>query len=213
MWRSLLAMSCVAACSFQPARLRPPGQDAPAPGLDAARPADAATPDAPVADAPPDACTDEDQDGVCDDQDDWLCGANPTPPPSTVTITRNQGAVTMTDISLGGAQVLTAAPSQMLPMSFHYAITDTSCPKDCIDQIEYGLEPGGRIGCGYDDDTPKAGGASGTVTRMVKAPSTPGIYELRTNLGQNYGCTYKGASTWWQGTPPSGNDIALLCVH
>lgn len=210
MWRSLLAMSCVAACSFQPAALAPPGGGAPAPGIDAARPIDAP----PAIDAaPPDACTDVDGDGVCDSQDDWLCGANPTPPPSTVTITRGAGVVTMTAISLGGAQVVTAAPSQMLPLSFHFAITDTSCPDDCIDQIEYGFEPGGRIGCGYDDDTSKEDGASGTVNRMVKAPGTPGIYELRTNLGQNYGCTYKGASTWWQGTPPATSDIALLCVH
>lgn len=127
--------------------------------------------------------------------------------------TRNDGTVTMTDISLGGAQVLTAAPSRMLPMSFHYAITDTSCPADCIDQIEYGFEPGGRIGCGYDADTSKEDGASGTVMKMVRAPSTPGVYALRTNLGQNDGCTYKGASTWWQGAPPAANDIALLCVH
>lgn len=47
----------------------------------------------------------------------------------------------------------------------------------------------------------------------IRTPGTAGVYDLRVNLGQNYSCTYNGATGWWGGTPSTSRTIAKLCVH
>ena len=81
------------------------------------------------------------------------------------------------------------------------------------DQIEIGYQPGNRIECPFDNGVSKQNGASGTWTGNLTAPATPGSYDLRTNIGQNYSCTYMGANSWWNGTPPADWTIAKLCVQ
>jgi len=162
---------------------------------------------------PPDACIDVDSDGICDDVDTWLCGVAPTAPATTVTMTGNSGQtnVQLTTIAVNGVQLVEAAPGASLAVSLHYAITDTACPQACIDQIEIGLVTGGRKGCLYDHAVSESTGAMGNAAKTLTAPTTPGTYDIRTNLGQNTSC---GTTTsWWNAEPDDTRTIARLCVH
>jgi hypothetical protein len=174
---------------------------------------DARVNDATPIDAP---CSDDDSDGVCNAVDDWPCGVKPAAPPSTVTMTGNNGDtnVELTEIDLGGTGRLAVATSlQFVQLELEYEITDTSCPGNCIDQIEVGWVPGGRIGCPFDDAVSRSQGAEGDISMMVRAPNTPQVYDLRANIGQNFSCTHNGANSWWGGTPAVSRTIAKLCVH
>lgn len=164
-------------------------------------------------DAPPDACLDDDHDGICNAADDWPCGADPTAPAQTVMMTGNNGAtkMTFTQISANGSQLVVIGPGQSIALSFHYVVTDTACSMACIDQIEIGYVPGGRVECGFDQAVPKQSGAIGDVTTTLPAPSQPGAYDIRTNIGQNTAC---GTTTqWWSSQPSDTRTIARVCVH
>lgn len=211
MWRSL-ALMFVAGCSFHAHAI---DGDAPAgPTVDGRvdAPHDTMMIDAAV-DAPPDACSDSDGDGICDSVDDWPCGAKPTAPSTTVTMMGNGTATKMveTQISVNGAQMVVAAPGATIAVAFHYVVTDTACPSACIDQIEIGYVPGSRKGCVFDQTVSKTTGAMGDATTSLTAPMTAGAYDIRTNIGQNTSC---GSTTsWWAGTPDDTRTIARLCVH
>jgi hypothetical protein len=58
-------------------------------------------------------------------------------------------------------------------------------------------------------------GGTGTLavnTTAFTAPTSPGVYELRINIGQNFSCTYQGAHTWWGGNEPP-DVVGKVCVH
>jgi hypothetical protein len=209
-WRGLVLV-LVAACSFRTHEIerdaaRLPGPDAP---VDVPR----ILVDAGI-DVPPDACSDSDNDGTCDSVDDWPCGVKPNAPSTTVTMKGNSGktVVTLTSISAGGSQMLVTAAGAPFQLGFNYAITDTACTSACIDQVEIGYIPGGRIGCMFDGVVSRSNGVTGSISRTEVAPSTPGSYDLRANIGQNNSC---GTTTsWWLNAPPDQTrTIAKVCVH
>jgi len=206
-----VALIVLGACSFQPRAAVTGGGDDAAPG-DGVR-HDAAI-DARPPDAPPDACSDGDSDGVCDDVDDWPCGARPPSPPSTVVSSPgSQTTATLTTISVAGTQLVVATPNQALAVSFHYKITDTACPGDCVDQLEVGWVPGDRAGCVFDQAVDQHGGEQGSAAGTFQAPGMAGLYDMRVAVGQNYSCTYQGAHTWYHGQPAASTTIAKVCVH
>jgi len=170
--------------------------------------------DAKPADA---ACSDADSDGICDNVDDWPCGAKPTDPGTMMTMTGNSGGtnIKLAQVNLDSTGRYAVAMSQEnIAIAFSYDITDTSCPGNCIDQIEIGWVSGGRSGCPFDNVVSKQNGASGNISTMIRTPTNPGRYDLRANIGQNFSCTYNGASGWWGGTTPSSTrTIAKLCVQ
>lgn len=202
----LLLLLAVAGCSFEPGTFQPADATADSDGgLDTMSEA--------LADGP---CPDEDGDGVCNVVDDWPCGVKPAAPSGAVMIVANSGLtnVAIDTTSLGGTGLFAvAAPSSTPSLTFQYAITDTACTGNCVDQIEVGWSPGGRIACPFDSGVSRIYGASGTITTTVTAPATPQSYDLRVNLGQNYSCNYSGATAWWGSTPGSNGTIAKLCVH
>jgi hypothetical protein len=216
-----ILVSFIAACSFNPSPTMMGGltqsdaptqddqhDDGPAPPHDA-------TPDA-KADAPPDACPDSDGDGICDDKDTWPCGAQPTAPPSTVTMTMNGTAtkIVISNIDFDGkGQQIVEASGKTVNVTFHYAITDTACSSDCDDQIEIGWIPGHRESCPFDNSVSKSNGASGDITATIAVPSGSGEVDFRGNIGQNYSCTYNNATDWWDGAPGSNRTLANVCVH
>jgi hypothetical protein len=217
--RVVVALSVAwAGCTFQPTQGTPVAGDAPA-GTH-----DAAILDAPghvVLDAPPkvfmDApCGDDDGDGVCNAVDDWPCGAKPAAPANHIELVDNGGHTDfkLSNIALGGTGTLAvAAPGAAVRIQLDYNAQDSACA-DCIDQLEIGWHPAGqRAGCIFDDDVPEQGGRQGSInTTAFTAPTAPGIYELRINIGQNYSCTYQGAHTWWGGTEPP-DVVGKVCVH
>jgi hypothetical protein len=220
-----LVLALIAACSFSPS---PATSTAPTQDGDIATQDDAAATephhDAMLApqdgpkqhDAPPDACPDSDDDGICDDQDTWPCGAQPTAPPSTVTMTMNGDAtkIVISNIVVDDkGQQIVAAPGTTVGVSFHYAITDTACSGNCDDQIEIGWIPGHRQSCPFDAAVSKSNGASGDITTTITLPSGSGEVDLRGNIGQNYSCNYNGANDWWNGAPGSNRTLGNVCVH
>lgn len=223
MVRLLVGWSVVlAACSFDHGIPVPGGggnnPDAPVTSPDApvVVPVDATTVlpvDAKPADAP---CSDADADGVCDNVDDWPCGAKPTDPGTMMTMTGNSGATSMklTQVNLDSTgRYAVAMPQENLSITFSYQISDTSCPGNCVDQVEIGWVSGGRSSCPYDAVVSKQNGASGNISTMIRTPTNPGVYDLRANIGQNFSCTYNGANSWWGSTPGTNRTIAKLCVH
>jgi hypothetical protein len=187
-----------------------PMPDAPVVVVDASKLIDAP---AAMIDAP---CPDGDADGICDSADDWPCGTKPTAPSASIMFSGNSGQTdtTVWNVNLDSAgRLAVAAPQLNAPLTFNYSITDTACPANCIDQLEIGWVPGGRSGCVFDGQVSKAGGESGNASVTIRTPATPGVYDLRVNLGQNFSCNYQGATAWWGGTPATSRTIAKLCVH
>jgi hypothetical protein len=168
-------------------------------------------------DGPPTTCPDDDGDSVCNAVDDWPCGVKPTAPPTLVSWSRNNGDTTIqiTNVNLDSTGRLAVATSQEnVSLRFDYDITDTACAGNCIDQLEIGWLPGGKIACPFDGAVSKSSGADGTASTTVKAPTTKQVYDLRVELGQNYSCWYGGASGWWDNqAPTTSRTIAKLCVH
>jgi hypothetical protein len=210
---------CLAACSFEPSFPATGGGNGGVP--DAAPVAPDAwvvtTPDAMI-DAPPVSCADADADGVCNDVDDWPCGAKPASPSATVTWNRNNGdtTITITNVRLDNTgRYAVATPGESLALRFDYVIEDTACPGNCVDQIELGWVPtGARWGWVFDNAVSKANGASGTIMTTIPAGSTKQVRDLRIELGQNFSCNYQGAQGWWDGqVPVASHTIAKLCVH
>jgi hypothetical protein len=148
--------------------------------------------------------------------DPWPCGTMPEAPPGSLDMQLHGGTTYVRLSSIvfaGGSPVLVAAPGSAISLHFDYAINDTACPNDCRDQIEIGFVAGERIGCLFDDAVPHDAGTTGHVDQTISAPSAPGAYDLRVNVGQNYSCTYGGANAWWGQTPGTTQAIAKLCVH
>lgn len=111
------------------------------------------------------------------------------------------------DDSSGSGTVL-AAPGQSVKVRIRYTIVDCSCP-NCIDQIEIGYASRDQFEyCAYSA-VPGCQGQSGEHEQTLVAPTTPGVYELRFGLRQDYGCTSR---TWWQGAPPASRSFASICV-
>jgi hypothetical protein len=133
----------------------------------------------------------------------------------TVVLTANgtQTQLTISAISLAGSQTPTVTAGSSVALMFHYDFQDTACSGNCIDQIEIGFVPGSRIGCVFDGSVPKATGAQGTISTNVTMPTTPGQYDFRVNIGENYSCTYNAATNWWGATPPPAATIARVCVN
>jgi hypothetical protein len=210
-WRSAVLVLAVG-CSF---RAHAVDSDATVPDARVDAPHDGMTDAPPDArpDAPPDACIDSDDDDICDDVDDWLCGEKPDAPGATVTMMGNNGAtkITLTAITAGGGQFLDTTAGATFSLGFHYDITDTACSTACRDQIEVGYAPGNRIGCLFDAVVSKTNGATGNASHSETAPTMPGVYDLRANLGQNNSCG--NTTSWWPPGPDETRTIAKVCVH
>ncbi|HEY3802103.1 MAG TPA: hypothetical protein VGL61_05820 [Kofleriaceae bacterium] len=227
MRRAWPILTMLAACSFDPHSSQSTPQDGSGP-LPAQQDAPASTPaDAPVkhdaAPTPADACIDSDDDGVCDSIE-WPCGALPTLPGPEITMQTNQsGSNYLTTFILSNINIdstnqrVVAAPGARVSVKLHYDITDTACPDSCRDQIEIGWVAGTRSGCVFDDGVSKQKGAAGNLASgtTITVPTTPGEYDLRTNIGQNNACDDSGgdANGWWGSDPGSNDTIAKVCVH
>lgn len=159
---------------------------------------------------------DEDGDSIANACDDWPCGEKPAAPPAIVTwATANENvSLSTVDVSSMGNRAVVDA-SSMVSVSASYSIIDCQCT-GCIDQIEVGFHTIGKAACLYNGNPQGGGNCStptlGVQTRMFMAPSTPGVYELRFNRGNDSSCQANGA--WWANVAPgAGNTFALVCVQ
>jgi hypothetical protein len=154
-----------------------------------------------------------------DASDDWPCGPKPAAPDATVTRTVMQGAVpttvTLMNSNLDTTRLLIAGAGAQITFKTSYSIVDCICPF-CFDQIEVGLVPGPRLACIYDGNPqgstdPCATPTTGNPMRTITAPTTPGQYELRFKLGQDFACDQH--PSWWEDMPPMADTtVAYLCV-
>lgn len=161
---------------------------------------------------------DADSDTVPDACDTWPCGAAPAALPTFVAWTTPTENVTLTAIDGAGmGQRIVVNPGAVVAVTATFSIIDCECP-NCIDQIEVGLIPGGKLACFYNGN-PQGSSVSGcttptidTATRNLTAPTTPGAYAIRFNRGNDNSCQLNGA--WWANSPPgAGTTIAMLCVR
>ncbi len=184
------------------------------PTVDAPRPAaDAAAIGSDATDASPDAagaCADLNSDGICDSQT-WTCGTQPAAPSNPLSL---GGLTNVAGASLGGdGAFLVAVRGATVPLAYAYGI-DIMCASgesSCPAQIEFGLVAGGRLGCLFDG-TVQSGRFQGQLGQQttLAVPMTPGVYDIRANIGLNASC---GTGTAWYGSePPTTATFAYLCV-
>jgi hypothetical protein len=127
------------------------------------------------------------------------------------------GSVTAEWITISGTTTSSGSPVAVVPAGamesvvFDYFIRDDGCA-GCIDQIEYGLVPGARLGCVYDG-TPPPSGVSGMRTLVLTMPPVPGPQriDLRFNFSQRYFCA-EPPPGWWTGEPGDAETFAVFCV-
>ncbi len=159
---------------------------------------------------------DTDADGTPDACDDWPCGVKPTGPASVVTWMTPNENITLTNINVAGqGRLVVAAAGAALTVSASYSIVDCQCT-GCIDQIEIGFAPGGKQACLYNGNPAGNGSCllvtQGSQTRTVIAPSTPGVYPLRFNRGNDDECD--SDMDWWDDVEPGADrTFALVCVR
>lgn len=214
---SLMLAVVIAGCGFEVA----PSNSTPA--VDAADPG-------PGADAPGQSgCTDVDQDQVCDNVDDWLCGTKPAAPGEDVavigrTVWLAPKPSNVDSVSFNGVgPVLQTTAGAAIDVQLGWGI-QTGCPgsqggggpggggQSCRVQIEYGLAGAGRSGCLVDttvqDDQVKLGTQQVTIT----APTAHGLYELRAKLGfTSNSCGTQ--TTWFGGAAPDGTQtFGYICI-
>ena len=163
---------------------------------------------------------DADGDTIPDGCDTWPCGATPVMPSSTVTQDEVAGGshriTSLTGTKLGGSVLRVVAPGASVSVTTTYSITDCISP-GAIDQIEVGLVTGTREACIYDAN-PQGNGAgncgvqtTGSPTMTFTAPTTPGRYDFRFRIGQDYACA--DHTGWWTNVPPGpATTVAILCV-
>lgn len=219
----VLALALVVGCQYQ----------APAAGDDVDTDAPPTPSDGPAPDTSQPACADADGDTVCDEDDtcpenddridtdndsiadgcdDWPCGSLPAAPSASVTVGNTTWGATLSNVSFGGSTRTVAAKNSDVSLSFDYAIHDSSCAGNCIDQIEVGIITGNRQRCPFDQTVPKNQNVTGSRTTTLRIPNTSGVHTVRYGLGQNFSCTSGGANNWWLGEPAETHTIAIVCV-
>ena len=158
------------------------------------------------------ACVDDDADTVCNELDDWPCGARPDDPGDQMRREdvfggRWWGA---SNIAIGAARRVVASPNQEFDIDFTWSLTIVCgfYPAQCDAQLEIGHE-GTRTSCLYDGDVTSTQPKTGTVDKTYRAPAMPGVYEIRLNAGRRQSC---GTNGWFDENPGSGSTIAILCV-
>jgi hypothetical protein len=154
---------------------------------------------------------------MIDAVDTWPCGPMPTPVSTTVSDQPTGANLTMSTINVSTqGQLIVATAGQTLSLGLHFTLTDTRCMQSCIDQVEVGWmqgTTGPRSGCVWSNNVPDPGGVTQNVSGFtIKAPMTPGTYDLRTNIGQNTSCG-NGTAWWANEVPAATSTIAILCVH
>ena len=149
------------------------------------------------------------------DASGWPCGTKPAAPPSMIHFTGNSGLtdVTFTNIQVKGGQLAVAAPGEVIGYSLHYKITDSACLIGCQTQIEVGFVPGRRLACPADVYIPRGETLEGEATGAVAVPTTPGSYDFRATIGQNFACNAGGVTNWYNGEPDDSYTAARICVN
>lgn len=227
--RFAAALLLAAGCGFSaPAGTAQPGDDTPPPPIDAPQDIDAPGPaidapmqmiDAPMQmiDAP---CQDDDMDGDCNAVDTWPCGPPPTMPGNTVSWDNVDGqqrhqTITLTGALAGGMKLLVVAPGQTFTVASGYAILDCIC-SGCIDQIQVGLVPGATKQCIYSNNPACSPATTGNGNATLTAPMTPGVYDVRFRMGQDFSCNGNSGNNigWWDNMAPgAAQTVAKICVH
>ena len=209
---------CVSGCGFSAPASGVPDPDAILPDPDGSigMPIDAAA-DAAIDGAAP--CPDSDGDGICDAVDLWPCGPQPGAPGDPVTSDGVSGTnhltMTLSGTSLGGTKLKVVTAGSTFTVSASYSILDCICT-GCIDQIQVGLVPGTTKKCIYDANPACSPATTGAGSVVLTAPATPGVYDVRFRVGQDYSCEGNSGTTtgWWTNVAPAATaTIARVCVH
>ncbi|MFT3700459.1 MAG: hypothetical protein QM831_45365 [Kofleriaceae bacterium] len=210
-----------AGCSFSPGANQQAGDDASSGTHDAASidaPPGKVYMDAPAKvwmDAP---CSDVDADGICDDVDDWNCGpTKPTTPGQAFALGGNPH-FSLTNIKVNGGNAVANVPKNTkFRMQFDWAATDTTCPGNCIDQLEVGWHKqnaaaaGHKIGCYVDEPIDKNNGTNDNVDdNGFSTFNGTGVYELRIRIDQQFKCS--DVADWPNNGEPT-DYFALFCLY
>lgn len=151
---------------------------------------------------------DGDGDGIPDACDTWLCGELPMLP-STVMAER----ITISNARLGGGGATSArtfSSGSNVRVRFDWRIRESDSCTGCLEQVEVGVSPGGRLTCAYDGNPNPESSGSFDETYVLE-PEDVGRIDVRFNLGLRRGCNDDG-NVWWTGEPPEAQTVAVICV-
>lgn len=117
-------------------------------------------------------------------------------------------AITLSNVRVaGGGNTAHVLPGVTFSLKADYSLSDNG---NNVDQILIGFAPPNAPAACLFDGTVHGGGASGTATVNLIAPTAPGLYTLRFHYGQALSCDFG----WWtiNGAPTSSEDFAAICV-
>jgi hypothetical protein len=117
-------------------------------------------------------------------------------------------SITLSKVKLNGSgKFAHIAPGATFSLTADYSLSDNG---NNVDQILIGVAPNNTALACLFNATVSGGGASGTATVMLTAPTQPGSYTLRFHYGQAISCDL----SWWtvNGAPSSAEDFASFCV-
>ena len=162
-------------------------------------------------------CGGSDGDGVCDDVDDWPCGAKPNAP-GNFNVTTFQYTLKDSNVELADQSktLLVVHPGDQFSVKYDYQVT-VPCGtfQTCHVQLELGTDAG-KQGCGDSVDVQgvqlgplQLGTGSGT-SNLNLSLANAGVYKILTQPNEASSC---GGNSWVGGTPDDHLTVGIVCVH
>ncbi|MEO8552684.1 MAG: hypothetical protein ABI678_22055 [Kofleriaceae bacterium] len=163
------------------------------------------------------ACTtgDDDQDGVCNGDDDWPCGAKPGSP-DDFHITGFGYDYRDSNVKLDGqGKLAVIEPGTAFSVDFDYSLTvPCATGTTCHVVIETGTQAG-KQGCGSEANVVgqqvlvfQIGTTGGHAANNLTI-GTPGQYRILSDGSKATAC----GSSWIQGSPSNDFTLGFVCVH
>lgn len=156
-------------------------------------------------------CADTDGDGVCNEADDWPCGAKPEDPGEGMRDESGDREWTAYLVVIGERRRVVKAAGEEFRTDFGWTV-EVNCggPSGCMAFLEYGFGAT-RSGCVRGSMIP-SDRPTGAYTRDfdMRAPMTPGVHELRLNAARIDTCG--DSDLWFGGDPGPESTIAFVCV-
>ena len=217
------AIATLSACSFTNA------------SSDNQQPTDANGGGSDTATAPPDACQDDDGDGVCnvvdqcpgmddtkdtdgdgipDCRDDWPCGAKPTAPNRSIDNRDFFGVgwkVDNTSLGNGNVTLATIKSGVTLNVSLTYTL-GVGClgSQHCDAELKYGDDRDGVDGCIINQtfNNPSVVQSNWNEDFTFQTVTTPTVFKVKLDMDFSKSCQL----SWQGGTPGDKSTIAEVCV-
>ncbi len=221
MSRSFVVLSLIAACGFSPATNGALSADAgPQPDSSTSSGSGSGSGFGSGSGSGSAACVaDSDGDGICDNVDDWPCGAKPSDPGSVNVLGLGWLTKTANENVANQGRLAVVAPNAPFAIEADWSLVVPCADHQMCDaELEIGSSTAaGTVKAGCLVAPMKVmgsqlglGGASGSNATFSMTLAAPGAYSLRAVVANASSCT----PSWDDSHPPDSNyTFATVCVH